>query len=136
MKANIINNSDWAIEHTQEHKFVINFRTVSSALPTEHGSLNLSLDEKWRRKMGQGERVSTPTDADVCLALDGGLVKWRVVPVIPGVRVGTSPQQQGHHLGVTERAGVMQRNQPAVIPGVDPDTEPADAAGRGYRRFF
>ena len=67
--------------------------------------------------------MSIPTDADVRLALDGGLVKWRVVPVIPGVRVGTGPQQQGHHLGVTERAGVMQRNQTAVIPGVDTGPE-------------
>ena len=65
------------------------------------------------------KQESTPTDADVSLALDGGLVKRRVVPVVAGVRVGTGPQQQRHHLGVAERAGVMQRDQTAVIPGVD-----------------
>lgn len=38
------------------------------------------------------------TDTDVYLALDGGFVQRRVVPVVSSVGVGPLTQQQGHHL--------------------------------------
>lgn len=63
--------------------------------------------------------MASLTDADVDLALNGCLVQRRVVPVVPGVWVGTLAQQQADHLGVTERAGVVQGDEPAVVPGVN-----------------
>lgn len=45
---------------------------------------------------------STLTYTDVYLALDGGFVERRVVPVISGVGVGPLTQQQGHHLQTPE----------------------------------
>lgn len=38
------------------------------------------------------------TYTDVYLALDGGFVQRRVVPVVSSIRVGPLTQQQGHHL--------------------------------------
>lgn len=46
-----------------------------------------------------------PTYADVDLALDGGFVERRVVPVVPGVRVGSLTQQQRHHLKTKAQDG-------------------------------
>jgi len=62
-------------------------------------------------------RVSnlSPTYADVHFALDGRLVKRCVVPVVPGVGTGPSVQQQPDDVGVTERASVVKRMQPAVV---------------------
>lgn len=48
-----------------------------------------------------------PTYADVDLALDGGFVEWRVVPVVPGVWVGSLTQQQRHHLKTKAHDGFL-----------------------------
>ena len=58
------------------------------------------------------------TDAHVDLALDGRLVKGRVVPVVARVGVGALAQEQADHLGVAERAGVVQRDEAPVVPRV------------------
>lgn len=47
------------------------------------------------------------TYTDVYLALDGGFVEWRVVPVVPSVGVGSLTQQQGHHLKTTNRTSAF-----------------------------
>lgn len=60
-----------------------------------------------------------PTYADIYLSLDGSLVQGGVVPVVPGVGFCSVVQQQVDHLGMAERAGVMERDQAAIIPGVN-----------------
>lgn len=66
--------------------------------------------------------VASLTNADVNLALDGCLMQWCVVPVVSGIGVGTLTQQQADHLGVTKGAGVVQGDEPAVVPGVNIST--------------
>lgn len=66
--------------------------------------------------------MASLTNADIDLALDGCLVQRCVVPVVPGVGVGTLTQQQANHLSVTEGAGVVQGNEPSVVPGVNIST--------------
>lgn len=66
--------------------------------------------------------VASLTDADVNLAFDGCLVQWCVVPVVSGVGVCTLTQQQADYLGVTEGTGVVQGDEPAVVPGVNIST--------------
>lgn len=57
--------------------------------------------------------VVAPTYADVYLALDGGLVERRVVPVVPGVGVGSLAQQQRHHLKTNAHGGFLPLQQQA-----------------------
>lgn len=59
------------------------------------------------------------TNAHVYFALDGGLVQRCVVPVVSCVGVRAATQQQTDHLRVPERAGVMERDQTAVVTGMD-----------------
>ncbi len=59
------------------------------------------------------------TNAHVYFALDGSLVQRCVVPVVSCVGVRAATQQQADHLRVPERAGVMERDQTAVVAGMD-----------------
>lgn len=59
------------------------------------------------------------TNADINLALNGSFMQRCVVPVVPGVWVGTLTQQQADHLGMTEGAGVVQGDETAIVPGMD-----------------
>lgn len=69
--------------------------------------------------MYEQEVAAALTNANINLPLDGGLVQWCVVPVVSGVGVGALTQQEADHLGVAEGAGVVQGDEPAVVPGVD-----------------
>lgn len=60
-----------------------------------------------------------PTNANIYFALDGSLVQWRIVPVVPGIGVRTVTQQEADHFGVAKRTSIVQRNEPTIIPGMD-----------------
>ena len=47
------------------------------------------------------------TNADVHLALDGGLVEGSEVPVVSGVGVAAVGQEDRHDLSVAERTGIV-----------------------------
>lgn len=69
--------------------------------------------------MYKQEVAAALTNANIDLPLDSGLMQWCVVPVVSGVGVGTLTQQQADHLGVAEGAGVVQGDEPTIVPGVD-----------------
>lgn len=76
--------------------------------------------------------VGAPTYAHVDLALDGGLVERRVVPVVPGVGVGSLTQQQRHHLktkvsSLSEAAAAQTKHCFAPPPTSSSSTTPTSA---------
>ena len=46
-------------------------------------------------------------------------MKWSVAPVVSGVRVRAGPEQERDDLGVAEGARVVERDEAAVVAGVD-----------------
>lgn len=63
--------------------------------------------------------VLSRTDAHVYLSLNGRLVQGCVVPIVSCVGVRAATQQQTHDLGVSERTGVVKRDETAVIARVN-----------------
>lgn len=59
------------------------------------------------------------TNADICLALNGSLMKWSVIPIIPSIRICTMPQEKVDNFSMTERASIVKRNKASIISCMD-----------------
>lgn len=94
--------------------------TTSEAMREFSESLNLKLDrnaQEHLRNDRQLRKIDFLTDTHVDLPFDGSLVERRVIPVVPSVRIGSSFQEKPHDVSMAERASVVQRVQPSIVPG-------------------
>lgn len=58
------------------------------------------------------------TNANINLPLNGSFMQGGIVPVVTRVGISTLPHQQLDNLSMAKAAGIMQGNEPTVIPGM------------------
>ena len=56
-----------------------------------------------------------PTNADINLALDGSLVQWRIIPVVPGISISPMLKQQLYDISMPKAASIVQWYQASIV---------------------